>query len=76
VMFLAAKRFENFTLSIYKTYEDFKVENSALTRYLKENEMIADMPLIRLYSIKRMITIKDLVFGPFVKQLLDLDVDF
>ncbi len=76
VMFLAAKRFENFTLSIYKTYEDFKVENSALIRYLKENEMIADMPLIRLYSIKRMITIKDLVFGPFVKQLLDLDVDF
>ena len=47
-----------------------------MIRYLKENEMIADMPLIRLYSIKRMITIKDLVFGPFVKQLLGLNVDF
>jgi DNA-binding MarR family transcriptional regulator len=71
-IFFAAKRFENITLSIYRSYEDFKVENSALIRYLKENNMIADMPLVRLYSIGRMITIKDLVFGPFVKQLLDL----
>lgn len=72
-IFFAAKRFENITLSIYRTYEDFKVENSALMRYLKENDMIADMPLVRLYSIGRMITIKDLVFGPFVKQLLNLE---
>lgn len=76
VIFLAAKRFENIMLSIYRTYENFKVENSALVRYLKENDMLADMPLVRLYSIRRMITIKDLVFGPFVKQLLDLNVDF
>ncbi|MFQ5884307.1 MAG: helix-turn-helix domain-containing protein [Thermoplasmata archaeon] len=76
VVFLAAKRFENIMLSIYRTYEDFKVENSALVRYLKENDMISDMPLVRLYSIGRMITIKDLVFGPFVKRLLDLKVDF
>jgi DNA-binding MarR family transcriptional regulator len=76
VVFLATKRFENLMLAIYKNYEDFKVENSALIRLLKENEMIADMPIIRLYSIKRMITIKDMVFGPFVKQLLDLDIDF
>ncbi|MFQ6106002.1 MAG: hypothetical protein ACE5QF_00210 [Thermoplasmata archaeon] len=76
VIFLAAKRFENIMLSIYRTYEDFKVENSTLVRYFKENDMIADMPLVRLYSIRRMITIKNLVFGPFVKQLLGLNVDF
>lgn len=75
VVFMASKKFENIALSIFRTYEDFKVENSALLRYLKENDMIAEMPLTRLYSIGRMITIKDLVFAPFVKQLLDLDMD-
>lgn len=68
--FMATRKFESVALNAYRNYEEFKNENSETLRYLKENDFLAGIPLVRLYSIGRMIIIKDLVFAPFVRQLL------
>lgn len=74
-IFAASRNFECVTLSVCKNYDEFKSESARQTKYLKENNYLVDMPIIRLYRINKLAVIKDYVFAPFVKKLLNIETD-
>jgi DNA-binding Lrp family transcriptional regulator len=74
-IFAASRNFECVTLSVCKNYDESKSESARQTKYLKENNYLVDIPIIRLYRINKLIVIKDLVFAPFVKKLLGIETD-
>ncbi|KYK22549.1 hypothetical protein AYK24_01785 [Thermoplasmatales archaeon SG8-52-4] len=72
-VFFASRRFEAVIISIYKDYEDYKTDMMRIIQILKENQWIADDPVIRTYGLKTMIFIKDFKFAPIASKIVGCD---
>jgi len=72
-VFFASRRFEAVMISIYKDYDDYKTDMMRIMQILKENQWIADNPLIRTYSLSTMVFIKDFKFAPIASKIVGCD---
>jgi len=72
-VFFASRRFEAVMISIYKNYDDYKTDVMRIMQILKENQWIAEDPLIRTYSLSTMAFIKDFKFAPFASKIVGCD---
>ncbi len=69
-IFLCSRRFESFMISAYPDYETAKDESARMIQYLKSNDLMADKMMIEEFSVKNMITIKDIKFGPIARKIV------
>ena len=72
-VFFASRRFEAVMISIYKDYEGYKSDRTKITQVLKENQWIAEDPMIRAYGLNTMIFIKDFKFAPIASKIVGCD---
>jgi len=70
---LFSRRFESFMISAYMDYETAKQEGAKKIQYLKSNDLMTDRITINEFSIRSMITIKDMTFGPIVRKMVCQD---
>ena len=69
-IFMATRRFETVMISIYANYEDYKKDKMRMMQFLKENNWIAENPMIRTYGLNKLVVIKDFKFAPIAKKVL------
>ncbi len=69
-IFLAERRFETTLISVYPSYQEYKQDKIEKIRFLKENNLIYNNPLIRKYTFGRMAIIKDFDFVPITRKTL------
>ena len=69
-IFTFCRRFELIMLCAYFDYDSYKMDRTRVLQILKENRWIADHPMIRTYSLKKMIVIKDFKFVPLTKKII------
>ena len=72
-VFFASRRFEAIMISIYRDYDDYKTDSMKIMQSLKENQWIAEDPIIRTYSLSTMVSIKDFKFAPFASKIVGCD---
>ncbi|UCD13263.1 MAG: helix-turn-helix domain-containing protein [Thermoplasmatales archaeon] len=72
-VFFASRRFEAVMISIYKDYEGYKSDRTKIVRVLKENQWVAEDPVIRTYGLNTMVFIKDFKFAPIVSKIVGCD---
>ena len=72
-VFFASRRFEAVVISIYKDYNDYKTDMMKIMQILKENQWIAEDPIIRTYSLSAMVFIKDFKFAPIASKIVGCD---
>ncbi len=72
-VFFASRRFEAVMISIYKNYDDYKTDGMRIMQVLKENQWIAEDPIIRTYSLSTMAFIKDFKFAPIASKIVGCD---
>ena len=72
-VFFASRRFEAVMISIYKNYDDYKTDMMKIMQVLKENQWIAEDPIIRTYSLSTMAFIKDFKFAPIASKIVGCD---
>jgi len=69
-IFFARRKYEVILISAYRNYQDYKEDKMNKICYLKENDFIANNPLIREYMFGRMVVLKDFIFHPITKNIL------
>jgi len=69
-VFFASRKFEAVLLSAYQTYQDYKEDEMNKIRYLKENNLFSQPPVISTYMFDRMQVIKEFDFPPLVNKIL------
>ncbi len=72
-VFFASRRFEAVMISIYKNYDHYKKDGMKIMQVLKENQWIAEDPMIRTYSLSTLAFIKDFKFAPFASKIVGCD---
>jgi DNA-binding MarR family transcriptional regulator len=72
-VFFATRRFEAVIISIYKDYEHYKTDGMKIMQILRENQWIAEDPIIRTYSLSTLAFIKDFKFAPFASKIVGCD---
>jgi DNA-binding Lrp family transcriptional regulator len=72
-IFLASRRFEAVMISVYKDYDDYKVDMMRIMQVLKESKWIAEDPIIRTYGLNTMVFIKDFKFAPITHKIVGCD---
>jgi DNA-binding MarR family transcriptional regulator len=72
-VFLASRRFEAVMISVYNDYEEYKLDRTKIMHVLKENQWIAEDPVIRSYSLRTMVFIKDFKFAPIASKIVGCD---
>ena len=72
-VFFASRRFEAVMISIYKNYDDYKKDMMNIIQILKENQWIAQDPIIRTYGLSTMVFIKDFKFAPIASKIVGCD---
>jgi len=72
-VFFASRRFEAVMISIYNDYEKYKLDRTKIMQVLKENQWIAEDPVIRSYSLRTMAFIKDFKFAPIASKIVGCD---
>jgi DNA-binding MarR family transcriptional regulator len=72
-VFFASRRFESVMISIYKDYEDYKNDMMKIMQMLKENQWIAEDPIIRTYGLNTMVFIKDFKLAPIASKIIGCD---
>ncbi len=73
-IFFISRKFESFMLAVYPTFQSCKDENVRKIQFLKTQDYMTDKTLIEDYSIRNMITIKDMVFGPIARKIVRCDL--
>jgi DNA-binding MarR family transcriptional regulator len=73
-IFMATRQFETVMLSIYRNYDDYKIDKTKVMQSLKENSWIAENPTIRTYSLNEMVFIKDFKFAPITRKILNYEL--
>lgn len=68
--FLAQRKFGAIILAAYPTYQDYKEDKMHKIRYLKEQDLLSQTPLVRKYMFERMNIIKDFTFAPLAQQFM------
>jgi len=74
-IFLTRRVFEAVMISVYSDYDDFKKDSTRIMQILKENNWIAEKPIIRSHSLNELIIIKDFKFAPIAKKILACDIE-
>jgi DNA-binding MarR family transcriptional regulator len=69
---LAARKYECVAISAYTDYEDYRDVHTPMVQYLKENDYLAEIPDTAKYMIPSMVVMKEISFGPIVKNILEL----
>jgi DNA-binding Lrp family transcriptional regulator len=69
-VFFASRKFEAVFLSAYPTYHDYKQDEMAKIRYLKEHNLFSHPPFISAYMFDHMAFIKEFDFAPLVRKVL------
>ena len=72
-VFFASRRFEAVMISIYRNFDDYKRDRMKIMQLLKENQWIAEDPMIRTYSLGTMAFIKDFKFAPIASKIVGCD---
>jgi len=72
-VFFASRRFEAVMISVYKDYDGYKTDMMRIMQILKENQWIAEDPLVRTYGLNTMIFIKDFKFAPIASKIVGCD---
>ena len=72
-IFLASRRFEAVMISIYKNYDDYRKDMMKVMQVLKENQWIAEDPMIITYGLSTMVFIKDFKFAPIASKIIGCD---
>ena len=72
-VFFACRRFEAVMISIYKNYNHYKTDGMKIMQVLKENQWIAEDPLVRTYSLSTLAFIKDFKFAPIASKIVGCD---
>lgn len=72
-VFFASRRFEAVMLSIYSNYDDYKSDMMKIIQILKENQWIAEDPMIRTYGLSTMDIIKNFRFAPIASKIVGCD---
>ncbi len=67
---LFSRRFESFMISAYPDYETAKQEGAKKIQYLRSNDLMTDRITIDEFSVKSMMIIKDMVFGPIARKMV------
>jgi predicted transcriptional regulator len=70
-IFLARRKYEIVMISAYPTYQAYKEDKMKKIRYLKENDFISYTPLVRKYMFERMVFLKNFVFHPIARKILE-----
>ena len=70
-VFLARRKYEIVMISAYQTYQDYKEDKMKKIRFLKENDYISYNPLVRKYMFERMVLLKNFVFHPISKNIIE-----
>lgn len=68
--FMARRKFEMIILAAYPTYQDYKEDKMHKIRFLKEQDYLAETPLVRKYMFERMSVIKDFTFAPLAQKFM------
>ena len=72
-IFFASRRFEAVMLSIYHSYENYKSDIMKVMQVLKENQWIAQDPIIKSYGLNTMVFIKDFKFSSIASKIVGCD---
>jgi len=72
-IFFASRKFEAVMISIYKNYDDYKKDIMKIMQVLKQNQWIAEDPIIRTYSLSTMVFLKDFKFAPIASKIVGCD---
>lgn len=75
LVFMSVREFEIITISLHKNYEYFKSEKWRMLRLLKEQGISGETQINRLFSLNKLITIKNICFAPLVAKLLDVNMN-
>ena len=67
---------ESISLSLFKTYIEYKRYYDEKSDYLEKNDIIREKPVAVIFPVERFVYAKDFSFGPLVKKVLDIDADF
>jgi DNA-binding MarR family transcriptional regulator len=70
-VFLARRKYEIVMISAYQTYQEYKEDKMKKIRFLKENDFISYTPLVRKYMFERMVFLKNFVFHPIAKKIIE-----
>lgn len=71
-IFMASRQFETVMISIYSNYDEYRIDKTKKIQFLKEKNWLAENPIIRMYSLNKLIVIKDFTFVPITKKVLGL----
>jgi len=70
---LASRMFETFMLSIHTDFDDYNKDTTRIMQILKENKWISKNPVIRTHSLNELVFIKDFIFSPIAKKILNFN---
>jgi len=73
IIFFSSRRFETIMLGAYYDYDSYKADRTRVIQVLKENNWVADHPLIRTYSLNKMVVIKDFKFVPITQKIIEFE---
>ena len=72
-VFFSSRRFEAVMLSIYRNYDDYKSDMMKIIQILKENQWIAEDPMIRTHGLSTIEIIKNFRFAPIASKIVGCD---
>jgi DNA-binding MarR family transcriptional regulator len=72
-VFFVTRMFEAVMISIYKNFEDYRLDLLNIMQILKENKWIVKDPIIKTYGLNSLIFIKDFKFAPITHKIVGSD---
>lgn len=64
------RKFEGLRISVYPNYDECEKDRMVMFRYLRGQNYVADVPLVRTFSLNSVAIIKDFDFAPIVRKIL------
>ena len=68
---MASRMFETFMLCVHADFDDYNRDTTRIMQVLKENKWISKNPVIRTHSMNELVYIKDFIFAPIAKKILE-----
>jgi DNA-binding MarR family transcriptional regulator len=68
---MASRMFETFMLCVHSDFDDYNRDTNRIMQILKEKKWISKNPAVRTYSLNELIYIKDFIFAPIAKKILE-----
>ncbi|MFX0100123.1 MAG: hypothetical protein ACFFCS_11130 [Candidatus Hodarchaeota archaeon] len=71
-IFFIHRKFEAVSISCFYNYQDYEDNRLNIFKYLKEKELVTREPEVRRYTFERFVIIKNFVFSPIIKKILEI----